>query len=155
MAENSRIRACPALAEELEAAAELRHQLGLDMNDDWDTRYVGWRERFVSYFNQMQVSGNSQVILAKSDDEIIGMIVVSLIDDYHIHVRGKRSGRVNAVYVKPQFRRLGAARLMMEEGMRWLKERGCESARLNSSEQGIFLYESLGFKPRREMELKL
>lgn len=83
------------------------------------------------------------------------MLTASLVDDYHKHCRGKQAGRINAVYVAPAYRRQGVGRALVEQALTWFRERGCESARLNSSEDGEALYRAIGFKPRREMELPL
>lgn len=90
-----------------------------------------------------------------SSDEIVGMVFVSLLDDYHGYVRDAKSGRVNSVYVVPSYRRKGIARALMLAAMDWLKEKNCVVIRLHSSEEGVPLYESMGFKPRREMEFIL
>jgi GNAT superfamily N-acetyltransferase len=145
----------PAQGEEFYAAADLRATMAEEMGDGWDERYPGWRERFVEYFQARQSAGQSQIICARVDGNIVGMAAVSLVDDYHGHVRGCKAGRVNAVYVKKPYRRQGVARSIMYAAIRWLKRNGCSVARLNSSKEGVPLYESLGFQPRREMELHL
>lgn len=140
---------------ELQIAAEMRQEMAVEAGESWDGNYPTWREKYVSYFSAKQDADEAKVILAKSGTKIIGMISVSVIDDYHLHVRNKKSGRVNAVYVRPEYRRKGVASEMMQVGLQWMKEKGCLTARLHSSEQGVFLYSTLGFKPRNEMELLL
>ena len=133
----------------------MRAVMASEMGNNWDADHPGWRERFALYFSERQEAGESQLFQARSGDEIVGMLFVSLVDDYHGYVRNKKSGRVNSVYVLPAFRRRGVARALMLAGIDWIRTKGCVVVRLNSSEDGIALYESLGFKPRREMEFSL
>jgi GNAT superfamily N-acetyltransferase len=145
----------PAQASEISIASELRASMAKEMGEDWDKAHAGWRDLFVEYFTLRQASGKSQIFFARKDGNVIGMLTVSLVDDYHSHCRGKQTGRVNAVYVAPQLRRQGIARALMNHALDWLKARGCVAARLNSSEEGVGLYTSMGFKPRREFEFPL
>lgn len=138
---------------DLEKAAQLRYEMGLEMGEDWDAKYPGWRHRYVEYFSARQDAGESCVFLAKVGDTIAGMVTVSIVQDYHSFVRHKMSGRVNAVFVIPSLRRKGIGKAMMDSGIQWVKDKGCVGVRLNSSENAVPLYSSMGFKARREMEL--
>lgn len=144
-----------AMNSELQFAADMRQEMAIEAGESWDGKYPEWREKYVAYYSEKQDSDEARVILAKAGSKIIGMIAVSVIDDYHVHVRDKKSGRVNAVFVRPEYRRQGVGRDMMQAGLQWMKEKGCVTARLHSSEQGVFLYSAIGFKPRNEMELVL
>jgi GNAT superfamily N-acetyltransferase len=152
---NKELEIVTPFADELTIAAEMRALMAVEMGADWDQNHEGWRERYVEYFANRQRRGESQVFYAKVQDEIIGMASVSILDDYHAYVRHTKSGRINAVYVSPSHRRHGFATALVNACLNWLRTNGCVNARLNSSEQGIQLYESMGFKPRREMELPL
>jgi ribosomal protein S18 acetylase RimI-like enzyme len=123
-----------------------------EMGSDWDSEHPGWQARFVEYFSSVQNAGQAQVFCASQSGQVVGMAAVVILDDYHAHARGRKSGRINMVYVMPNCRRRGMARKMMESALDWLKAHHCEVARLNSSPEGRPLYESLGFKPRDEME---
>ncbi len=149
------IRIVPATSEDLTMAAELRMVMAMEMGNDWDKDHPGWQQRFAEYLGQKQEGGMAQVFYAHLQDEIVGMLTVSLVDDYHAYVRDKKAGRINAVYVKPGSRRRGIARAMMHSAMDWLRVKNCVEVRLHSSEDGQPFYESLGFRPRREMELFL
>jgi len=67
----------------------------------------------------------SNILCTRKDGNVIGMLTVSLVDDYHSHCRGKQSGRVNAVYVTPQLRSPGHRPRFDEPRSRLLKARGC------------------------------
>lgn len=141
-----------ASKEQLRVAANLRSAMAAEGGADWDTDHPGWRERYAEYFAHKQAEHQGQLFVALSGDQVVGMAAVTVPEDYHAFVRGRVSGRVNSVYVTPLFRRRGIARALMHAGMDWLKTRGCVVVRLNSSEEGLALYQSLGFKPRHEME---
>lgn len=129
--------------------------MGEEMDDHWDTEHPGWRHRFAAYFLSKRESGTGDLFIAWAHDEPIGMLAVSLIDDYHLHTRGRVSGRINAVYVKPAYRRKGVAHELMSTAISWFNSKECHVVRLNSSEMAVPLYSSFGFKSRREMELSL
>jgi len=142
----------PATKEELTLAANLRFAMAVEGGANWDVEHPGWRERYVEYFSKKQDDNLGEHFVARWGDQVVGMAAVSVPEDYHAFVRGKFSGRINSVYVMPEYRRRGIARALMRATMEWLKRRGCVGVRLNSSEDGLALYQSLGFKPRREME---
>jgi GNAT superfamily N-acetyltransferase len=58
------------------------------------------------------------------------------------------------VYTEAEFRRRGAARLVIEAILDWIKARGLRAANLHASDEGRRLYEELGFKPTNEMRLR-
>jgi GNAT superfamily N-acetyltransferase len=145
----------PARNEELPQVAQLRGVMAKEMGDDWDADHSGWRERFVEYFARRQDAYLSQFFVVKEAGTIVGIAAVSLVEDYHGYVRGRYVGRVNAVYVARHLRRRGIGKKLMQVSIEWLRQRNCTVARLNASEEGQLLYESIGFKPRNEMELRL
>jgi GNAT superfamily N-acetyltransferase len=58
------------------------------------------------------------------------------------------------VYTELEFRRRGVARQVMQVILEWVKTHGLESVNLHASDEGRFLYESMGFKPTNEMRLR-
>jgi GNAT superfamily N-acetyltransferase len=58
------------------------------------------------------------------------------------------------VYTEPEFRRRGLARQVMQVILEWVKAHGLASVNLHASDEGRFLYESVGFKPTNEMRLR-
>jgi ribosomal protein S18 acetylase RimI-like enzyme len=141
-----------ASQEQMRAAADLRQAMAFEGGEDWDANHPGWRDRYAEYFARKQAEYKGQLFVALNGEQVIAMAAVTLPEDYHAFVRGRISGRVNSVYVVPAFRRRGIARALMQAGMSWLKAQGCAVVRLNSSEEGLSLYRSLGFQPRRELE---
>lgn len=60
------------------------------------------------------------------------------------------------VYTDPAHRRRGLARRLMDEMLAWCRERGLARVMLHASDEGLALYESLGFEPKtNEMRLVL
>jgi len=55
------------------------------------------------------------------------------------------------IYVVPGHRRRGIAREVTLQAIEWCKQRGCVYIRLQASDAGRPLYESLGFRTFREM----
>ena len=58
------------------------------------------------------------------------------------------------VYTELEFRRRGVARQVMQAILEWIKVHGLASVNLHASEEGRYLYESMGFKPTNEMRLR-
>jgi len=58
------------------------------------------------------------------------------------------------VYTELEFRRRGVARQVMQVILEWVKSHGLASVNLHASDEGRFLYESMGFKPTNEMRLR-
>ncbi len=149
------IRCRPADASEFPVAAQLRQEMGLEMGSDLDARDAGWRTRFCLYFAGKQGMNHGRLFLAFDDGAPIGMAAVSLTDEWRAFCFNMRFAHVNAVYVRPDYRRRGIARELMQCTIAWAKAQGCARLRLRTSEEGRALYESVGFQAGREMELAL
>ncbi len=141
--------------EELPAVARLRQQMAIEMGGDWDVAHPGWRTKFAQYFGGKQTSGRGQVFLALDGGEAVGMAAISMVDDYRSFALNLISAHVNAVYVRPEYRRTGIARRLMALCIDWARESGCVRVRLRTSDDGEALYRNLGFREGREMELTL
>ena len=146
-------RAMPVDA--LPIAAELRAEMEREFGFDYDQDRSGWRERFCEFYGDRQRTGRGQLFLAFDGAEPIGMTLISLTDEWRSHCFGLRFGFINAVFVRPQYRRRGIARELMSRAIDWAREQGCVRVRLRTSEEGRALYEGLGFGAGREMELEL
>ena len=142
--------------EELSAVARLRAQMAQEMGGDWDIAHPGWRTRFMEFFGGKQSSGRSQIFVAADGDNVVGLTIVSILtDDYRAFALNLPRAHVNAVFVKPEYRRQGIARRLMRLAIDWSRSNGCVRVFLRTSEDGRSLYESMGFKAGREMELGL
>lgn len=141
--------------DEFGTAAALRAEMAHEMQKGWDRDYPLWRERFARYFAGRQAAGTSCLLLAFEDERAVGLTAVSVYDDYRREVLGHAVAHVNAVYVQPPYRRRGIASELVREAIAWARDRGCVRVRLRSSDDGRRVYERLGFRPGREMELEL
>jgi GNAT superfamily N-acetyltransferase len=144
-----------AAADEFLAAAQLRQEMALELGSDFDATAPDWRAKFSAYFGGKQAAGNAQLFLACDGGEPVGCAIVSILEHYRRYVFGTENAYVNAVYVKPAYRRHGIASRLMQLVVAWARERGCAGVRLRASEDGRFLYATLGFREGREMELDL
>jgi GNAT superfamily N-acetyltransferase len=151
----SAIECRAASADEYPTAAALRQEMGLEWGDDFDAKSHDWRTKFCAYFGGKQATGNAQLFLAFDGETPIGCAVISILDHYRRYAFGTEIGYVNAVYVRPAYRRRGIASRLMQQAIAWASERGCAGVRLRSSDEGRILYERLGFREGREMELGL
>ncbi len=136
-------------------AAEMRQEMAIELEGDWDAEHPGWRQRFADYFARRQAAGRAQLFMAVESETPIGMAIVSIADHYRAETQGISFGYVNGVYVKPMWRRRGIGRHLMDLAIRWARGRGCATLRLRSSDEGRALYEALGFRPSSEMQLRL
>jgi GNAT superfamily N-acetyltransferase len=142
-------------ADKYPAAAQLRGEMALEMGSDFDAMAADWRAKFCAYFAGKQAGGNAQLFLAYDGGEPIGCAIVSVLEHYRRYVFGTEMAYVNAVYVRPQYRRRGIARELMQLAIAWSRERGCKGVRLRASDEGRFLYENIGFSSGREMEFDI
>lgn len=144
-----------ASADEYSCAAQLRQEMSLETGAGFDELRADWRTKFCAYFAGKQAVGEAQLFLACDGDEPAGCAIVSVQEHYRRYVFGTANAYVNAVYVRPAYRRRGAATRLMQLVVAWARERGCSNIRLRASNDGRFLYERLGFRQGREMELDL
>lgn len=151
----STIECRAARADEYPVAAQLRQEMGLEYDDDFDARSKEWRTKFCAYFSGKQAAGTAQLFLAYDGATPVGCATISIADDYRRYCFNMPSAHINAVYVQPAHRRRGIASVLMQLAIKWARERGCTRVRLRSSDEGRFLYERVGFREGREMELDL
>jgi GNAT superfamily N-acetyltransferase len=140
---------------ELSIAAGLRQEMSLETGGNFDGLRPGWRAGFCEFFSAKQRAGEGQLFLAFDGEAAVGMTIVTILDDYRRYAFGTPSAFVNAVFVQPPYRRRGIARSLMRAAIAWARGRGCTRVRLRSSDEGRALYESLGFRAGREMEIDL
>lgn len=145
-----------ATLEDYAAGAQLRSEMAHEMGArDFVDASFDWRERFVEYFRAKSERGDAQLFLAFDGEIPVGSATVSILEEYRRYVLDISSAWVNAVYVKPEYRRCGIGKTLMLLAIDWARTKGCRRIRLRSSDEGRLLYESLGFIPTAEMELRL
>jgi ribosomal protein S18 acetylase RimI-like enzyme len=84
---------------------------------------------------------------ALADHRVVGSVAV-----WH-HPSSRGTGKTEAVFVIPQWRRRGIARYLLVEAMRYLRHRGLAYAELemdSTNAPALALYESLGYGVYKE-----
>ena len=120
-------------------------------HEDWDERYPNWRSMFLAASEKRMMQGLQRYYVAETASEIVGVAGAQVGEAFIGAVRGY----VEAVYVVPAFRRRGIASRLMRACIEWLRSMKCDAVRLQSTVEGRPLYQSLGFVPTDELELRL
>jgi GNAT superfamily N-acetyltransferase len=101
-------------------------------------------------------NGSFRAWLASSRARIVGggAILVSPWPSHAYDVACRRATILN-LYVHPDYRLQGIARRLMQTMIAWCRRQRFARVWLHASTDGRHLYESLGFEPGNEMQLKL
>jgi aminoglycoside 6'-N-acetyltransferase I len=119
-------------------------EMGIDL---WKDAYS--KDEMRKFFQDALISDNYKVLLYLSDNMTAGFIFLSIRTDY---VEGSNSspvGYIEGLYVKPGFRKSGAAKKLLSEGEKWVKEKGCEQIGSDTwieNQTGIDFHIQSGFK---------
>jgi GNAT superfamily N-acetyltransferase len=73
----------------------------------------------------------------------------------HMIGPGARRGNVLNVYTEHQFRRQGIGRRLMATALDWCRANSIRAVILHASDDGLKLYQQLGFRSTNEMRLML
>ncbi len=73
----------------------------------------------------------------------------------HMIGPGAPRGNILNVYTRPESRRMGLARRLIDAALAWCRTNGVRMVILHASDDGRRLYESLGFEPTNEMRISL
>ena len=109
------------------------------------------------YFSTAVADGSYRGFLASdSEGRVIGGggIVISPWPGILGQRRPQRAMILN-MYVEREHRRRGVARALMETMIAWCRQNDFVSVSLHASNEGLPLYEKLGFRPTTEMRLEL
>jgi len=109
-----------------------------------------WRVRLERHFAEQMADGTLAWFVAEEDGHIAGT-AAAFLSSGRSNVLLDVTATLAGIYVVPGYRRRGIAREVTVRAMAWCMERGCVSIRLQASEAGRALYESLGFRTFREM----
>ena len=145
-------RATPADAEQL---AELRGVMLGELAGTLSSPDQPWWMKSVSWFRE-QLAGDDVVAFVADDD---GQLVAGAVG-----IRERRpprpanlsgwAGHVSSVATRPDARRRGHARAVVELVVQWFDENGIPSLDLTSSKDAEQLYRSLGFEDHPEQYLR-
>lgn len=125
---------------------------GRALNDEERVR-AGLRERFLGSLEKddhVYLFG-----LAEGRRERVGIVEASVRSPYEIF-RPKSVVHIHALYVKTRHRSQGLGRRLLEEALRWGRDRGCSEATLSvlAGSPARELYERMGFQVF-ELEMRL
>ncbi|MBK9990369.1 MAG: GNAT family N-acetyltransferase [Verrucomicrobia bacterium] len=117
-----------------------------------------WRELTRNLYIEGYHNGSIAHFGWLEDGRIVATAGVMIRDDFPFFTfKARRYGWIMDVYVLPEYRRRGYARLLTEHTLTWLREKGVPLARLSASAQAkqAGLYERMGFTTTNEMRLWL
>jgi GNAT superfamily N-acetyltransferase len=146
----------PFRSDELSSILDMRRAMTLELDgEDLDNTRPEWRTRFGRFVSELAAHNDVMFFVAELDDRLIGMGGVYKLRNHRSEIYGQASAYVTSVYVPPEHRRKGLARRITQAAVQWAREHDCVVVRLRASDSGRRVYETLGFTPTDEMELRL
>jgi ribosomal protein S18 acetylase RimI-like enzyme len=100
-----------------------------------------------SYLEKALPSGDFVAFVAECDDQIIATSGVLIFQKppHALNLSGKE-GFVLNMFTLPEWRRRGIATALMERTLAFVREKGATCIRLHTSEDGLGIYSTLGFR---------
>jgi ribosomal protein S18 acetylase RimI-like enzyme len=114
-------------------------------------------DAFRPWLERMMRANQYLAWFAIDDDESIAAGLGLWLMDWPPHLVGPGPWRANIlnVYTRPQSRRMGLARTLMDTAIEWCRANRVRAVILHSSDAGRSLYESMGFQATNEMRILL
>ncbi len=109
-----------------------------------------WRRRLEWDFSAQLAAGTAAWFLAEDAGHIVG-VAAAFLSQNSAGALLDSQATLAGIYVVPGHRRRGIARELTQRAIAWCRQRGCVRVRLQASQAGRPLYESLGFRTFREM----
>jgi ribosomal protein S18 acetylase RimI-like enzyme len=137
------------------AIVEHRREMFRDMGRGDEARLAQMSAAFEPWLRRRMETGEYLAWMAvAADGGVAGGAGLWLMDwPPHVIGSGERRGNILNVYVRPESRRRGIARALMETALEWTRANGVDCVILHASDAGRALYESLGFTATNEMRL--
>jgi len=113
-------------------------------------------DRWIEFVRQGLASGRNFLLVAKSDNAVVGFAFASIFRNYPLEV-SKTIGVIDDVYVLPEFRGKGIGKKLAVGCLNRMKAAGAKAVTLQvltGNKVAIKLYEKLGFKTYRYGMLK-
>lgn len=130
--------------------AQLWHDMLLESHVASKGFVADWRGRLERDFAEQTAAGTMAWFVAEEGGHVVGT-AAAVLSSGRSDVLLDLNATLAGIYVVPGHRRRGIAREVTVRAIAWCKERGCAYVRLQASQAGRPLYESLGFKTFREM----
>lgn len=146
-----------ATAEDAETLVAHRRAMFFDIGYQDRAALDGMAQRFREWVRPRLESGEYRAWLAVTPDGAVAAGAAIWLMDWPPmpFAFGSPRGNILNVYTRPESRRQGLARRLMQAILEWSRANHVEIVILHTSDEGRALYESLGFKRTREMRLEL
>ncbi len=134
-----------------------RRAMFLDMGYPDDDAMRGMIERFRPWLHAKMQAGEYLAWLAVDRDQKVAAGLGMWLMDWPPHMLGPGRWRPNIlnVYTRPESRRLGLARRLMEHALAWCRANQLTTVILHASDAGRPLYQDMGFEASTEMRMIL
>jgi len=141
---------------DLEVILSHRREMFREMGGEYLRQVDAFESASRCYFLAALQDGSYYGLLCELDDNIIagGGVLIARWPGSPMNFDPRRAWILN-LYVNPEHRRQGIARMLLQALLRWCRDNGFHSVALHASEYGRPLYEKLGFRMTNEMRLKL
>jgi ribosomal protein S18 acetylase RimI-like enzyme len=108
---------------------------------------------FEPWVRRMLESGKYASWVTSEGDRAVASAGFLVLDwaPHYLDPAGEQRGYVLNVWVEPEYRRRGLARMLMEECLAEARRRGIRVVALHASRKGEPLYEKLGYQGSKEM----
>jgi len=146
-----------AVAEDADTIVKQRRAMFYEMGHRDEPVLDAMAEAFRPWLLRMMHSGEYLGWFAVADDRFIAAGLGLWLMDWPPHMigPGARRGNILNVYTLPEHRRQGLARQLMQTALAWCRAHGIRAVILHASEEGLPLYEELGFRRTNEMRIVL
>jgi GNAT superfamily N-acetyltransferase len=114
-----------------------------------------WQHILVNHFRRQWARGEFGAFAAEVAGRVVGTACAAINSGGSNAIFQEHSATLAGIYVEPAYRRRGIARTLTERAIAWCAAQGCRYVRLQASQLGRPLYESLGFVAGSEMRLNL
>jgi len=144
-------------AADTEIVSAQRRAMFRDMGHTDDPQLDAMTARFRPWVAQRLASGEYLAwFLEDTAGEAVAGLGLWLMDwPPHMVAPGLPRANILNVYTRPDHRRRGLARRLMDEALAWCRQHGIRTVILHASDEGRALYSALGFQPTNEMRITL
>jgi ribosomal protein S18 acetylase RimI-like enzyme len=146
----------PATILDLELVLRHRREVFREMGGHYAQNINSFENASRKYFDAALRDGSYLGLFGEIDGSVIvgGGLVIVPWPGSPMNFDTRRAWILN-IYVEPDQRRKGFARMMMQALIDLARERGFQTVSLHASADGRPLYEQFGFRPTNEMRLIL
>lgn len=142
---------------DIETIVSQRRAMFLDMGYPDGDAMRGMLERFRPWLLGKMQAGEYLAWFAVDGGQNVAAGLGMWLMDWPPHMLGPGRWRPNIlnVYTRPESRRHGLARKLVEHALAWCRANHLSTVILHASDAGRPLYQSMGFQPTSEMRMML